>query len=102
MMQLIIRKSKNPGTGEERDGQYAARSQIGYEKDGSPMYRYFKTMEEYKTYLKNKDGGDKDTKPKKDDDDDPSLKEKLDKEQAQSRRKINKPGKQSLLVKKDK
>lgn len=39
------------GKGEQRGGQYVARVQIGYEKDGSPKYRYFKTEEEYETYL---------------------------------------------------
>lgn len=42
------------GTGEQRGGAYHARAQTGYEKDGSPKYRYFKTEEEYETYLENK------------------------------------------------
>lgn len=37
--------------GELRGGRYAARVQTGYEKDGSPKYRYFKTEEEYSSYL---------------------------------------------------
>lgn len=42
------------GKGEQRGGKYVARVQDGYEKDGSPKYRYFKTEEEYETYLKGK------------------------------------------------
>ncbi len=40
--------------GEQRGGQYVARAQVGYDHDGSPKYRYFKTEEEYETYLKGK------------------------------------------------
>jgi hypothetical protein len=40
------------GRGEQRGGAYVARVQIGYEKDGSPKYRYFKTEEDYEKYLK--------------------------------------------------
>jgi len=40
-------------TAQLRGGKYAARIQTGYEKDGSPQYRYFKTIEEYESYLKN-------------------------------------------------
>lgn len=39
-------------TGEQRGGSYVARVQVGYEKDGSPKYRYFKTEQEYEAYLK--------------------------------------------------
>lgn len=39
-------------TSEVRGGKYAARVQEGYEKDGSPKYRYFKTQDEYDDYLK--------------------------------------------------
>ncbi|NJL53705.1 hypothetical protein HC928_00270 [bacterium] len=42
------------GKGEQRGGKYTARVQIGYEKDGSPKYRYFQTEEEYETYLQGK------------------------------------------------
>jgi hypothetical protein len=48
-------------TSEVRGGKYAARVQEGYEKDGSPKYRYFKSQEEYDDYLKGKGG----KKPKK-------------------------------------
>lgn len=37
--------------GEQRGGDYIARIQIGYERDGSPKYRYFKSEEEYESYL---------------------------------------------------
>lgn len=46
--------TQSGGRGEQRGGHYVARTQIGYEKDGSPKYRYFKTEEEYETYLKGK------------------------------------------------
>lgn len=38
--------------GQLREGHYVARVQVGNEKDGSPKYRYFKTSQEYETYLK--------------------------------------------------
>lgn len=57
------------GKGEQRGGQYVARVQIGYEKDGSPKYRYFKSEEEYETYLegkgKSKAGKELETKVKR-------------------------------------
>lgn len=37
--------------GEQRGGKYAARVQVGYDADGSPKYRYFKTQEEYAAYM---------------------------------------------------
>lgn len=40
--------------GEQRGGTYVARVQNGYEKDGSPKYRYFRTEEEYESFLHNK------------------------------------------------
>lgn len=55
--------------GEQRGGQYVARAQVGYEKDGSAKYRYFKTEEEYQKFLggRNKSEGGKelDSKVKK-------------------------------------
>lgn len=98
-MKLVIKKAKE-NTGDERDGSYAARVQTGFEKDGSPQYRYFHTMDEYKTYLanKNKTGDDDKKKPEKKED---TLKDKLDKEQKASSKKINKPkGSKNLLVSK--
>lgn len=44
-------KSEVP-RGTEKGGKYAARIQIGVEKDGSPMYRYFQSTSDYKKYLK--------------------------------------------------
>lgn len=41
-------------TGEERGGKYAARVQTGFDKDGSPQYRYFKTQDQYRQYLETK------------------------------------------------
>jgi hypothetical protein len=40
------------GRGEQRGGKYVARIEVGYEKDGSPKYRYFKTEEDYEKYMK--------------------------------------------------
>lgn len=98
-MRLVIKKA-NDTVGEEREGTYAARAQTGYEKDGSPQYRYFRTMEEYKTYLANKnkaEGGSKDT----DEDSGDKLKQKLDKEQKATKRKMQKtPSAKNLLVSK--
>jgi len=91
--------------GEQREGKYAARVQIGYEKDGSPQYRYFKTMEEYKTYLGNKSSpkkkGGKD--PKAADKSDSDLEDKVKKEQAESKDKsgnLKSQEKKDLFVKK--
>ena len=99
-MKLIIKKA-NDATGEERDGSYAARAQTGYEKDGSPQYRYFHSMEEYKTYLANKNKSDSDDKKPEVDDSGEKLKRKLTKEQRASSNKINKPkSSKNLLVSK--
>lgn len=54
-------------TSELRGGKYAARVQEGYERDGSPKYRYFKTQEEYEDYLSGS-GRKKKSKKKKDKD----------------------------------
>lgn len=100
---FILRKGKDPQTGEKREGSYAARTQIGTEKDGSPMYRYFKTVDEYKTYLNNKAGSKKDDK-KKTGSGDTDLKEKTEQERKDSKRKQDKFAKEkkrSLFVKKD-
>lgn len=55
--------------GEQRGGTYVARAQVGYESDGSPKYRYFKTSDEYQAFLqsrgKSKGGKDLETKVKK-------------------------------------
>lgn len=47
----LVEKSEVP-RGDTKGGKYAARIQIGVEKDGSPMYRYFQTDGDYKKYLK--------------------------------------------------
>ena len=78
-------------TSELRGGKYAARIQEGYEKDGSPKYRYFKTQQEYKDFLANKGSGKKKGKKKgKDDkkkDSGQSLEAQQKEEQKESRRK---------------
>lgn len=88
-------------SGEHRGGSYAARARIGTEADGSPMYRYFKTMEEYRTYKTNL-GRDKRTgnygkKAKKDDD----LERKVKKEQKRSSGKVKRKQKDDLYIDKD-
>lgn len=50
-----LQKSESQ-TGETRGGKYVARVQIGTEKDGSPRYRYFKTQDEYESYLAGQKG----------------------------------------------
>lgn len=98
-MRLIIKKA-NDTVGEEREGTYAARAQTGYEKDGSPQYRYFKTMAEYKTYLANKNGSE-DSGEDKDENSGDKLKQKMDKEQRATKRKMKKPtSSKNLLVSK--
>ena len=96
-MLLYIKKALDKK--DERGGKYVARVPISYGKDKKPRYRYFTTVDAYKTYLehqgKSKDGATKKKKkePKE------SLKEKLLKE------KKKKPGpkeKPSLFVKKKK
>lgn len=39
------------GRGEYRSGTYRFREQDGYDEDGSPKYRYFKTEEEHEAFL---------------------------------------------------
>jgi hypothetical protein len=72
---------------ELRGGKYAARVQVGYEKDGSPAYRYFDTMEEYESYLQS--SGKKKKKEDKDDDkkkDKKTKKEKVTKQRESERK----------------
>tara|TARA_R100001244_G_scaffold53662_1_gene46574 strand:- start:15170 stop:15568 length:399 start_codon:yes stop_codon:yes gene_type:complete len=47
--------------GEMRGGSFVARVVTGTDKDGSPQYRYFKTNEEYKSYLDSKGSGKKES-----------------------------------------
>ena len=62
---IDIEKAKEQ-TGEQQGGKHVARVQTGYEKDGSPAYRYFKTSKEYRDFLlkqsKKKREGKKDKK----------------------------------------
>lgn len=105
-MQLFIKKSsgeKETGRGEAREGKYAQRVVDGYEKDGSPKYKYFKTLDEYKTYLENKNkpagkaSTDKRGGKKKQGKD---IKEKVEREQEDTRREQAYKKKDNLLVKK--
>lgn len=44
-------KPKASKKGEQRGGDYVARAQVGYDKDGSAKYRYFDSEEEYQSFL---------------------------------------------------
>lgn len=44
-------KSQSNEQGETRGGKYAARLQTGYEKDGSPRYKYFQSFDDRDQYL---------------------------------------------------
>ena len=75
-------------TGEQRGGNYFARVQTGYEKDGSPEYRYF-TKPEYDAYL----SGDQSTKDKEESSQKKSekkLKGKQEKERSEEKKKQSK------------
>jgi hypothetical protein len=50
----LIKGSPGEDRGSAKGGKYAARIQEGYEKDGSPKYKYFATLEDRDKYLKNK------------------------------------------------
>lgn len=71
-------------TGEQRGGKYAARVQIGIEKDGSPKYRYFESNEEYQEYL---EGSGKASKKDSKNKDAKQLEDKVRGEQKQSKKK---------------
>jgi len=97
-MDLFLRKSltgwdiaKAKGktsTGEQRGGAYIARVQTGYEKDGSPKYRYF-NEKEYEAYLSgDKEDGDKKGEESKKKGD--GLKDKQDKERKEETHKQSK------------
>lgn len=85
-------------SGEHRGGGYVARERIGTERDGSPMYRYFRDMESYKIYLQNKGRKKrigrygKNKKPKFDDD----LEEKVKREGKKHSKKIKRERKEHL------
>jgi hypothetical protein len=64
--QDLVKSEKNEdspkapkATGEQKGGNYVARVQDGYDGEGKPKYRYFKTQDEYQSYIKKK-GGKKD------------------------------------------
>lgn len=94
-------------TGEQRGGSYVARVQTGYEKDGSPQYRYFKNSEEYRKYLESKGKSKDKNKDKKKDRKESEgkgkerhLKSKLKEEHEESRKKQeDTQGKVNLFVK---
>lgn len=72
--------------GEQRGGKYVARVQTGYDKDGSPKYKYFQSQEEYKNWKsKNGKGG----KRKKPDKNPHNLSQKTEREHRDSTEKQN-------------
>lgn len=78
-------QSARQTVGEQRGGKYVARVQVGYDKDGSPKYKYFKTQEEYKNW-KEKNG--KSSKKKKKTEKNPhNLAQKVDREHRESKEK---------------
>ena len=91
--------------GASRGGNYVARVQMGYEKDNSPRYRYFKTLSEYKDYLKRLKARRKKDSKEKDDSDDSSASLKDSDQEAKrperrSSKKRSQADRQSLFVKK--
>ena len=72
--------------GEQRGGKYVARVQTGYDKDGSPKYKYFETQEEYKKWKENHGKGSKRKKPDKNPH---NLAQKVDREHRESKEKQN-------------
>lgn len=81
-------KSKGKtATGEQRGGAYVARVQTGYEKDGSPKYRYFDTEKEYESYLQGS-GRKKESKNQKKKGEE--LKEKTKKQSKEEKKKASK------------
>lgn len=79
-----LRKGEDQ-TGESRGGKYAARVQIGIEKDGSPKYRYFDSIEQYKAYLEG--SGKKKERQAKQRDDSSDLADKVKDEHDSSKKK---------------
>lgn len=73
--------AKKNKQGEARGGKYVARIQIGYEKDGSPRYKYFSSFEERDKYLENRGKSGQKAGEK--------LKAKLNKEQEKSKEKAD-------------
>jgi len=98
-------KQQTNQQGESRGGKYAARLQTGYEKDGSPRYKYFSSFEDRDKYLATRSQ----PKDKESDDPDESLDSKLEAEQSKTKEKQggkNNPGKSEaanlFVAKKDK
>lgn len=94
-------KSKRDTKGEQRGGKYVARVQIGYEKDNSPKYRYFKTNEEFEAFLENRGRSEKTEQSQK-------LEQKVKQEHRESKARttgtvVHTPAsRESLLVKEGK
>lgn len=78
-------------TGESRGGSYVKRVQTGIEKDGSPKYKYFQSIEDYKKYIEDKgDSIEREAKRKKDS---KKLADKLEDQQESSKEAASKKGK---------
>lgn len=73
-------------TGEQRGGKYVARVQIGYEKDGSPRYKYFGSQEAFRQWQEKHTRPSKSKKREKDS----KLRHKVSKEHKASRSKQDK------------
>ncbi len=92
---IYISKSDSDRKGKQLGGKYVARTDDGVDQHGRPKYKYFETIEEYKTFLEGKTKKDKEPEKKEKKE---SLKEKLAKEHK------DKPGpkkKPSLFLKKE-
>lgn len=89
-------------TGENRGGGYVARARIGTEKDGSPMYRYFRDMDAYRIYLGNKGKEKRSGRygKNKNKEWDSDLEDKVKKEEKKTSRQLKQKRKETLDEKK--
>jgi len=92
--------SADRGVGGQRGGKYVARVQVGYTKDNKPQYKYFTSVEDYRTYLENK-GKTKGEKKEPDSGTSDSLKRKKTKEEKKER-KLRSEGIGAFIKDKDK
>lgn len=76
-----LSSSGKASAGDQRGGTYIARVQYGYDENNQPKYRYFRSQDEYKAYLKQQSNvKDKDGNKNKE-----RLKEKLEAERKESK-----------------
>ena len=78
-----------------RQGTYVGRVQTSVGADGTPIYKYFYDPKEYEQYMANKRSGgahDDDKKDEKENKANPkNLKEKVDKEHEESKKRVDAP-----------